>query len=333
MLYIDSFYKYIRENVLPNNTKIKLSRDEQEKIHIDLRWYLTFFPRFPDIELITDLSCENYERKICRAKLIFLPFENNIDSSSASFLYDNKDICFNDDSKRLIRKILESLDDLHIIVLGYENNNYYIKGIINESDINNFFTDYYFIEISGYLDWSARCKNFNLFDYYKGKFCEFNHSSSDLNKYITKIVSSLEIKYSKSFISRLEEILRLIDKQKHGTSFVIFYADEDAKNETERLCNAGRGFKAKSKLLYKDMCETIPQLTKIDGGLIFDIELNCYAYGCIYDGYIDDLFSGSLDSGARYNSVKLYVETFNKNHSSTCLGIVFSDDGGVKYVT
>lgn len=317
--------------VLPDNTKIKLSKDEQYKIHINLHDNLNFFPNFPDMEFITDLSCENYERKICVANLVFLPFQNDVDSSSFSFSYAEK-ICFDYDRMRLIRKILESLDDSHALVLKYDNNNYYINGIVDKSNVDNLFTDYYFISISGYLNWSAKCRNFNLFDYDKGEFYDFNHSSSDLNKLINEMFNSLDPTFSEININEFKKILSLIVEQNHGTSFVIFNSNNDAEDETDRLCKAGRGFKAKNILSYNKLLECLPQFTKVDGGLIFDKKLNCYAYSCIYDGRIDESFIGLLDRGSRYNSTKLYVHSLNKNNSSTCFGVIFSDDGGVEYV-
>ncbi len=332
MLYIDNFYKYIRNIVFPDNTNIKLSRSEQEHLHTNLIKYIKLFPHFPDINLITDLSCENYERKKCNAKLVFLPFENNIDRYPIFFLYDNENICFDNDSRRLIRKILESLDNIHVLVLGYYNNKYYIRGIVSESDVNDLFTDYYFIEISGYLNWSARCKNFNLFDYYKVAFCEFNHRSSDSDKMIDKVLHSFDYSPLESNMVEFKNILHHVVDQNHGTSFVIFNSDDDAKNEANRLCKAGRGFKGKNILPCNKLIECLPQFAKVDGGLILDINLNCYAYGCIYDGYIDESCEGSLARGSRYNSTKLYVNSLNKKNPSTCLGVVFSDDGDLECV-
>lgn len=318
---------------MPNNADIELSRQERAVMSINLWRHLNFFPHFPNIELINDLSRESYERKICVADFVFLPFKSDVAPSLISFSYADENICFDNSNRRLIRKISESLDEQHALVLEFVPNNdsYYIKGIVDKSSVDGLFKDYYFISIIGYMNWSARCKNFNLFDYSEEEFYEFNHSSSNIKKQIDNVIALSNKLFLNICNKSLSEILDIIIAQKHGACFVIFGSNKDAMKAADKLCEAGRGFKAKDILPYSRLQECISQFTKVDGGLILDKELNCYAYGCIYDGSVEKSFSGSLARGSRFNSTKLYVHSCNKKNMS-CLGVVFSDDGGVECV-
>lgn len=327
---IDSFYKYVSEHVSNESESYK------EDLRTNLIHFLKFFPHFPDIELITGLSRENYERKKCAATLIFLPFQNEMEKNLVSFSFSNKEICFSNEKTRLIRKILESLDSNHSLLLGFDSKEgkYFVRFIIENSNIKQLTFDYYFIEITGYLKWKAKCKNFALFGYNEGDFCDFVDNDTFLKALISPALFKFQESFSKSneeSEQKLKEILTLILEQEHGTSFIVFSSEENAKDETNRLCNAGRGFKSEDLLSYDQLLQCIPQFTKVDGGLILDKEFNCYAYGVIYDGYVDNSYSGSLERGSRYNSTKLYVHTLNNKHF-TCVGFVFSDDGGIEYV-
>jgi len=330
MMKINSFYKYISEYVSNE------SKSYKEDLRANLLHFLNFFPHFPDIELITDLSRENYERKNCAATLVFLPFQVEVGNNLASFSFSNKEICFSNENIRLIRKILESLDNHHFLLLEFDSkeSKYFIRFICKKSNINQLTFDYYYIDITGYLKWKAHCKNFRLLGYNEGKFCDFVDNNTFLKTLISSALSKFQESFSKSnkeSKQKLKKILTLILKQEHGTSFIVFSSEQNAKDETERLCNAGRGFKSENLLSYNELLQCIPQFTKVDGGLILDKNFNCYAYGVIYDGYVDNSYSGSLERGSRYNSTKLYVHTLNNKHF-TCVGFVFSDDGGIEYV-
>lgn len=329
-----SFYKYICRTVEEeiNRNKWKISEKEKHKYEqYNMHESLKLFPYFPEIDLINDLSCENYERRGCNAKFIFLPFENSVDKYPISYSYDYRKIYLKKDKKRLIRKILESLDDKHFLIFTYNGNSYCADGVAEISDVEEYFHNYYLISISGYLRWSAKCENLDLFDYDGHEFYDFDHIKIELEKQIDNVSSRFSPDYL--FTGKLKEILHIIAKQNHGTSFVIFDSEKYAISQTEHLCNSGRGFKFKNIVRYEELIKCLPQLIKIDGGLILNKNLDCYAYGCIYDGKIDGSFEGSMERGSRYNSTKLYVSSLNKEHKSLiCHGIVFSDDGGVECV-
>ena len=350
----NGFYEYIRKEVLADSdNEIKeLSKSDLMEIQKELSYRTNFFPKFPDIELIADLSRENYERKKCTGEFVFLPFPQDEDLSVLTFKYANDKMSFKKDNIRLLRKVLEALDDSHKLVFAFNDcdNNYYIHGIVASNDecrLKNFYS----FKILGYLKLSAKCKDFNLFDYDAGYYFSYEHSKIELEKQIIEAVSSYKRVFEKTNGNKLEQILRAIVKENRGTSLVIFNTEEIANTEVQRLCRAGRGFSGEKVLAYEELLDNLAQFIKVDGGLILDSELRCYAYGCIFDGVVDEGFNGLLAYGSRHNSTWLYIYQFienKKKYSETdieseenlemrknmekSMGIIFSDDGGVKYV-
>lgn len=321
-----SFFDYVESVV-----KSKGDNADSKEMQTYIKEHISLLPFFPDIEFINDLSRENYERKNCVADFLFFPFNYPFDEDELSFSYENKSISFEEKNKRLIRKMAESLDEKHALVLTIdESYNYYIKGIIKIDKKDIPFTNYYFISISGYFKWSAQCKDYGLFDCNEGKISMFNHKDTDtqINDCLCRFCST----YEDINVNNLKTIFESIVNGGHGTTLIVFESDEFACGEANRLCNAGRGFKAKKILSYNQLINSISQLTKVDGGLILDKELNCYAYGCIYDGSVMENFCGSLDRGSRYNSTKLYVHNINQKKENLCIGVVCSDDGGIECV-
>lgn len=341
-------YTYNKYFEIINEHNHKPDLKEQQKFFLE---NLKCFPNFPDVDLISELSYENYERKACNVNLVFLPFETlyikNKDDS-LTFLYTNKMMTFEKKHIRLIRKISESSDKKHALVLCYnERGIYCFDGIIALSEIDKTFSDYYFISIIGYSHWSVRCKNFNLFDFKNGNFCDCNKKSNDFKEQMQDIINIFKSCNFEIDLKTLQKILKVINKQNHGTSFVVFKDAQKAHDEVRRLCDAQRGFEAKKPLTSREFVKCIPQFTKVDGGLLLDSKLNCYAYGCIFDGVVPENFKGSLANGSRFNSTALYTYNINyplavnkqtdeekhldeESKLPICLGVVFSDDGGVK---
>lgn len=296
---------------------------------------LNCFPNFPDMDLISDLSYENYERNACKAKLVFLPCETlrvQRDNDPMIFTYANKGLFFEKNQIRLVRKLAESADNNHALVLCHNKNGIYnFIGIIKESEVNESFSDYYFISIIGYSHWSARSKYFDLFDFKNGYFCDFDKDRKDFKTQAEDVKNYFKSCFFNVGDDSLQEILDTINAQNHGTSFVVFNNENKAEAEAKRLCDARRGFKPQKPLIYEDFLKCIPQFTKVDGGFLLDNSLTCYGYGCIFDGQVSRPFKGLLANGSRFNSTVLYTHCLNKDlKSPVCIGVVFSDDGGVK---
>lgn len=324
-----SYYCYVYSNFGVNADQN--SKEYQENFLENLNC----FPNFPDIDLISDLSYENYERNACQVNLVFLPYESlyvKKDKDPMLFTFANKGLSFEKNQIRLVRKLAESADKNHALVLCCSKKGiYYFVGIIHESEVKEAFSDYYFISITGYSHWSARCKNFDLFDFKNGCFCDYDKKCKDFNEQSEDVKKYFNSCYFDVNHASLQEIMNTINDQNHGTAFVVFNNKNKAEAEAKRLCDARRGFKPQKPLKFEDFLKCIPQFTKVDGGFLLDNSLTCYGYGCIFDGEINRPFKGSLANGSRFNSTTLYTYGLNKNlRSPVCIGVVFSDDGGVK---
>lgn len=330
-----SFYSFVRE-IFSEQEGVNIQNIDEKGRDYQSYFYnhLEMLPNFPNIEFISELSFQNYERKSCNVKLVFFPSQD-FPTCTMLFKYKNQDLEFSNKNIRLVRKIVETSDDKNVLVLSLNQDVYCFKGIMKSNQIDLSFSDYYLVEINGYSDWSARCKNFTLFWVKNGYFRNYvsqNEVFKNEVKNIKKQFDALNWKRRNNFYKRSYALLKKMYFLGHGTSFIMFKNSKAAQNEAKRLCNANRGFLAEKGLDYSNLKSCVSQFSKVDGGFLLDRNFNCYAYGCIYDGLIIKPYSGSLAKGSRYNSTKLYVHYINSITSYKCVGVVISDDGGMTFV-
>lgn len=123
-------------------------------------------------------------------------------------------------------------------------------------------------------------------------------------------------------------IIKLAEKQQHGTAIII---SDGSEQEAERLCELHRGIKIQP-LSLSDHPEFIGALTSIDGAVLIDQTGVCHAIGVILDG--DAVVDDSTARGARYNSVKNYIER-QKILMDDChfIGVIISEDGSVDFLS
>ncbi|MBQ8551650.1 MAG: hypothetical protein IJ428_02420 [Clostridia bacterium] len=304
--------------------------DDKEKDMINNAYAL--LPQAPDTEIITQISATSYERNECKEKnLVFIPaLGSNRDSVPKIdvdiHISSQTNIEFSFSNVRLLRKMLQPIDKSHCLVLGQENGNLYkVIGIASLSEILKKYQCYVFT-IKKHMTWYLRIGETDILGYCNGKYKNVYDIENKIDK--------------KDAIAKLKELLPdfnevsfkiLIDtliEQNHGTSFVIFKSDKKAMGEAKRLASqkAGRGFLLSPILNFS--ATNMSQITDIDGGLIFDLEANCYAYGCIFDGKVPKEFEGNSGRGSRYNSIKLYVQT-----TKNCVGVIYSDDQTIDIIS
>ncbi len=307
---------------------------------------VSLFPCFPNIRVITQVSSEEYERKQCQSNMVFVPEE--METPPLPLEYNGVRYYFDIDNTRAIRKLLESVDEDHALVFFWdrEKRKYYTAGVDSigkyEDDDSNIHLPVYVVRIRSAMVWVISVCNVLLFGYKKGAYVSGNQILKDKGEKIEKIIKDINhlanttgsCSYSEDVWNNIcDDIL----EAKHGTSFVIFADTNDAIEEANRLSKFKRGILTKDPQQYSDdniRKEFLKQNSAIDGGLVFDLLGQCYAYGCIFDGTLpsdeDTQFEGTSSRGARYNSMLLYI--YLKNHISndvrknTCLGVVFSDD-------
>lgn len=309
---------------------------------------LPFYLKSEVFEVIDRLSVTTYEQSKCENKtLVFFPYKAMSNERNIDVMLDDS-ICINFDSCdigniKVLRKLINPLSKDCCYAFGRNENddNYYAIGSTRIENLDNDL--YYKCIIVGQMQWklSLHCptgQDIKLFGYVNSKFVEYdkadsfhNQKTEDLNE---KIKSANIGKEYHDAISRIYQLVNdYIEKNsKCGTSFVIFSScyKESGENyvakEAERLASGlpARGYMLKKFTNLSE--EVLNQIINIDGGIIVDSNCVCYAYGCIFDGTVKNGFEGERGSGARHNSMKLYISNKQKN---VCVGMVFSEDGGV----
>lgn len=130
--------------------------------------------------------------------------------------------------------------------------------------------------------------------------------------------------------TEVEEIV--LQSIKSDKGIVIILAEEDIiKGEVQKSVEEGGCGYIMNKpfsLLKDTSC--FEQFTSIDGALLMDYSMSCYAYGVIL--YADMCCKGTHTRGSRYNSTKNYIKKLREKYDKKMvgrppLGIVKSEDG------
>ena len=286
-------------------------------------------PNAPDSDIVTQISATSYERNECKEKnLVFIPSLVHLNKKEQSTLVDihispRTNIEFSMLNVRLLRKMLQPINNSHCLVFVQKNDGTY--GVIGIGSLKEIVEKYqcYVFTIKKHMTWYLRIGKVNAFGFENGKYKNVYDIENKIDKNDT-------IEKIKATIPNFDEdsFKKLIDTLEHGTSFVIFEKKEKAIKEAKRLASqkAGRGFLLSPALAFS--AQNMSQITDIDGGLIFDIEAKCYAYGCIFDGKVPKGFEGNSGRGSRYNSIKLYVQT-----TKQCVGVIYSDDQTIDVIS
>ena len=294
---------------------------------------LLMFPGFPQINLIVSLSGHAYEKKECYSNLVFYSEYNQNKNMSFEIKYSDP-ILFSSDNLRYIRKLLESVDTDHSLVFFETNGMYYAIGTVSNYYLKD--TLAVRIKVEGHMRWKAYINILPLFEYKNGNYYPFLDEFNK-NEVSTELVKVFRERISINQIKVFCKIIEVIYKLHHGTSIVIYGDNDYYESEAARLARvtAGHGIKLFPPLKFSEMSDAkiatcLNQITKIDGGLLFNLDAVCGVMGCILDGEVSPEYDkGSQSRGSRYNSVKLYIET----RKEQCFGIIVSDDGSIEYVS
>lgn len=347
---IGDLYTLAKRKEQANNSK------SVEKILMDEVYpLLPFAPNKEVLNSIQYLSAATYEQSKCKDKtIVFLADTKRLDKVVVDVLLDEEiEIPITPPSKentKILRKLINPLPPDCCFIFGKKESDdtYYAIGSTQEKNLCNEL--YYKCTIIDQMNWKLSLHSGNdeigLFS------CEFSSFKEYPNKCKEEKVKDNEQQEKDELKKEMEEkgvdevfkdtieqihsfvfqYLKSLTNEKCGTSFAIFKAngkrkDGKARTEAKRLA----GNKPARGYLLKDFSpltlDVLKQIINIDGGIIVDTNNVCYAYGCIFDGKVKRGFCGERASGARHNSMKMYVENQRKG---TCVGIVFSEDGGYK---
>ncbi len=294
------------------------------------------FPSFPDMDLIIGISGQRYEKMDCYSNMVFLPqqYQGKIHMDTE---YENA-IPLSENKLRTIRKLLESVDTSHCLVFQKgEDGKHQAIGTTAISEISSKLIT--LIEIRGHMVWRAYISSLPIFEYKNGTYFpiteKFNENDFKEAMYTTFGKALQTAGNSKEIVENWVRLVSYVSNSNHGTSIVILGSNYD--DEVKRLTNpkSGHGIKLKKQIGFASEANIekyLSQVTRIDGGLLLNINGMCRAIGCIFDGVVFEEFEGDSGRGSRFNSVKLYV----KQHTQAgfeCMGIIVSDDGTVDIIS
>lgn len=330
-------YKTISKDVFYNNVIEVLNATKENVLY-----ECSLIPAFPDVDLVTNISGQRYEKQDCYSNMAFVP-QNLFDDDMLSIQYDEP-VLMNKYNVRTIRKLLEAVDDEHCLVfIEGDNNPCKVVGIARYDVIKDKMITV--IKITGHMTWEAYICDFPMFQYANGSYDDISNKEFTVNEFKEKFLKRFKNSLScmteenvEALINNFCDTIKIITKLNHGTSLVIM-DNNSYETEIKRLLmpGAGHGTKLKKPINLTNKTaveaeEILTQVTKIDGGLLVNLNGVCDAIGCIFDGKVFPEFKGNIGRGSRYNSVKLYVDGQNIDNQRECLGVIISDDGSVDYI-
>lgn len=276
----------------------------------------------PQNNLFTALSAEQYEKNESQALITFVKSDDEI---YVQYRFE-KEYEFSESNLRTIRKLMETTKEsgLSLIASRRNDDTWCLVGLSKIANIE------YTIKFEGELSWLLLEGKKEIFKFYKGRY--ILNTGENIKEYKTQIYNKVNEEYQEIVIS----ITDILVKQTHGTAAVVSKNSCIAK-EAQRLCDKNKGIKMSGFdfLCKKDKdeeCKTQIGMTNIDGALLIDDKGICHAIGVIVDG--ETTIDGDTGRGARYNSIKNYVNWLNKckYKGSYFIGIIVSEDGMVNIV-
>lgn len=339
----------ILNDIVTSYNDVSLTEDDvlkrfRERIRKDMRAI------FGEIyNLLIELSAEHYESNSVSDMALTVMSSQQIENFKSDIVrVDVKtDIGLND--IRALRKAIniteinsESASPSKICLIlellpTEGKNDFKIHGFINREILINIHPIIYLI---GKLRWAVEFPQLNneFLDVPIEERCAFRF---DKNRILLPKVSvvehkckliaenlievGIEDKKAKEISENIEKIIKIARKQKHGTG-TIFLPKVLADYEQNRFFDNRRTYKTNFNIDSKDSFGALYSLTNIDGVTIIDYENNnCVGFGAILDGRIKS--EGRSDRGARFNSIKTYLENLSfEKGSDLAIGLVVSED-------
>ena len=262
-------------------------------------------------DIICNIASLPYEH---RANTGMLIFANNQLLSSNKLVRFEKQLRISMRNAREIRKLLEmSKGDVALLV-----NNGLILGMIerpNSKSING-------IQFRSAGNWELLIHNEPVLIFFENR-CFLTRKSDESDLHTLLIANFPNCLQAENVL----QIIKYAEQQKHGTAMII---SDNVVPEVDRLCELHRGIKIQPLRLL-DHPNLIGALTSIDGAIIVDTAGYCYAIGVILDG--DAVIEGSTARGARFNSVKNYIERQKERmNSANYIGVIVSEDDSVDFL-
>lgn len=276
-----------------------------------------------DRELVSLISAKKYEKRELFSRIYF----GEMPESEMEISFEGRDSRkweFSGGNLRFVRKVLETAKGERALVVGGEGEDRVMRGIaVLEEDVGSQIT------FNGYLKWKLTNNGKELLRYEEGKFHFSNKKQMEVEG-----LCDLHLKNEKD----IKDIIYALREQAHGTSAVFldgraFERELERLDRNNRLCRIkpvsilDSGKNEEEKKRFKEL---LIGLSAIDGALIADFQGNIHAIGAILDG--ESVIEADMARGARYNSLKNYVNWIIKNKKyerNECFAVIISEDGGI----
>ncbi|MCL2176441.1 MAG: diadenylate cyclase [Firmicutes bacterium] len=254
--------------------------------------------QYVDLDIVQTLAGASYERRDAVGSIIYVRTR-----SEANYkLRFEKEIDFNFDNLRLIRKLLEMSDSRVSLVVFNKK----IIGLGTKGSV------YRKVQFTGNQKWTLYLSSKESLRFSRGKFFFDRGNNQDILDLPKGFILK---KFEKAFIN----IVNVLKRQKNGALLII---SDEAKQEVARLTGLARGYAVSPvDLNIPENLSLIKYLANVDGAVFIDRQLKCYGTGIILDGIAKT--PGSNARGARFNSACCYLDNRTKVPVAS---IIFSED-------
>ena len=316
------FPELIKQIELFGMKRLKISHMLEPLIASGISEFLFGFYQI-DFNLLQTLSAMTYEGSYIDCTIIVPRLNSSgkkrVKGNGLDFSFINP-VTFSIENLRQIRKLVELSDKYLFLVI---NNDGKISGVSSE-DVR---PDECKIRLWGHLSWTLTFDDNQKLSYYNGHYHIHVQKQSN-TEHSVDLLSSVIKNADVDQINKIDQLIRLAARQRHGTILIIGNP-EDIGKEAKRICGSGNATGI-SKISLLEQKHLIAYLTSIDGALLMDTDCNCECIGAILDG--DMITKGSPARGARFNSTVNYVKRRSQLGQSF-IGIVVSEDRSVDLVT
>lgn len=290
-----------------------------------------------DITCILQLSSQTYERSVAKGKVIFFTGSDQDlgilqNYSVLSFMSTFE---FVESQLRPVRKLLEGCGDNALLFFrkqGDKCSRYVFCGYVSPDVLA--LVPHYF-QLEGMMKWSLRSGKNTIF------MCERGAIREPLTPF-AKAKQELEAvcdRYGYAQSAYIQ-LLHALSEQSHGTSAVLL--DISRSKAGARMSNLEQKKRAMQTVPLMLLTELDPNIdsykksivsiAKMDGAFVVDTsnpaKPSIKYVSVIFDG--DAVVTGASDRGARYNSVKNFINLIRKDdREAKVCAIICSEDGDI----
>lgn len=272
--------------------------------------------KLPDFLFLCHLASTRYEKRPNHATLYL-----SRNKQHEGIMFHNRELTLGDGKNlRTIRKIMEIAGNEGAVYIQQQSK-LRVTGVIPIREFKGLA-----IAFKGNAEWSLKNNRQEVLVYREGEYLipVFELTwERELDK-----LDQLRSDFSGD-IDCIKQIIRSVkDNSSHGTSIVFMEGEALRKEIEDRFATNGYTIKVEPfSLKGNDPNQAILRgVSAIDGAILSDLNGQCQAIGTIVDGAF--VGPGDPGRGARYNSVRNYVQWYKNHHPDTiCFAAIISEDG------